>query len=426
MKIVWLINGGTKDICDAFKNVSFPKGDIGWVTSTIEEMRKRSDISLYILFPQKMQTNIMMAQTENIYFWGFYQKDNCHWKTNIEVRNLFEKIDKEIKPDVVHIWGTEFAHSLDMIYAIENKNKIVVHMQGLVSALAEHYMANLPIFVQYGYTLRDFLRMDNIRKAQIRYWKRGKNEIEILKQVHKIMGRTDWDEAHCLNINPNLKYYHCKESMRSLFFKKSWEVERMDPYTIFVTQGNYPIKGFHYLLEALVILRNKYPNVKVRVAGAVTVFKGKNIIKEDSYGRYIRRYIEKYHLEDTIEFIGYKSAEEMVEEYMHANVFVISSAIENSPNSLAEAMVVGTPIVAADVGGINCMIEHKKDGFLYQHNNIALLAHYVSKIFDSNEVACNLSLNAKERAKKDYDAAENVKQLLTIYEDISRESRGIW
>ena len=96
MKIVWLINGGTKDICDAFKNVSFPKGDIGWVTSTIEEMRKRSDISLYILFPQKMQTNIMMAQTENIYFWGFYQKDNCHWKTNIEVRNLFEKIDKEI------------------------------------------------------------------------------------------------------------------------------------------------------------------------------------------------------------------------------------------------------------------------------------------------------------------------------------------
>ena len=57
-------------------------------------------------------------------------------------------------------------------------------------------------------------------------------------------------------------------------------------------------------------------------------------------------------MEDKIEFLGRLSAEGMKQAYLDANVFVMPSTIENSPNSLGEAMLLGVPCVAADVGGV--------------------------------------------------------------------------
>ena len=48
-----------------------------------------------------------------------------------------------------------------------------------------------------------------------------------------------------------------------------------------------------------------------------------------------------------------------------------SSYIENSPNSVGEAQMVGVPVVASRVGGTDSMVEHGKTGFMYPHTSTA-------------------------------------------------------
>lgn len=56
---------------------------------------------------------------------------------------------------------------------------------------------------------------------------------------------------------------------------------------------------------------------------------------------------------------------QMVQQYLNANVFVLASAVENSPNSLNEAMITGTPCIVSYVGGIGNRMRMGEDGFLY-------------------------------------------------------------
>ena len=126
-------------------------------------------------------------------------------------------------------------------------------------------------------------------------------------------------------------------------------------------------------------------------------------------------------MSEYIEFLGYQDVDGMVREYLRANVFVLPSALENSPNSLAEALVVGVPTVVSDVGGVGSMVEHGKDAFLYQHNDPTMLAYYIAKLFKEEEGAQEMSVIARNNARKQYDAKENVQELLKIYDAIIKD-----
>lgn len=63
----------------------------------------------------------------------------------------------------------------------------------------------------------------------------------------------------------------------------------------------------------------------------------------------------------------------MKQEYLNANVFICPSSLENSPNSLGEAQILGTPCLASYVGGIPDMM-FGNEGYLYRFEEIEMLA----------------------------------------------------
>ena len=75
--------------------------------------------------------------------------------------------------------------------------------------------------------------------------------------------------------------------------------------------------------------------------------------------------ITKMNLQKNVEFLG-PLIEKMVENLSHCDVYLLPSLIENSPNTLAEAMTVGSPIVAASAGGIPSMIMDEREALLYR------------------------------------------------------------
>jgi len=128
------------------------------------------------------------------------------------------------------------------------------------------------------------------------------------------------------------------------------------------------------------------------------------------------------NLEGTIIFTGLLDEKQMCERYLQSNVFVCSSSIENSPNSLGEAMLLGVPCVASDVGGVSNMLTHKKDGFLYQADAPYMLAYYVCEIFSDNELVSNISNNARMKASRTHDKEKNTNDLINIYVDLFKNT----
>ena len=160
----------------------------------------------------------------------------------------------------------------------------------------------------------------------------------------------------------------------------------------------------------------KYPNAKIITTG--DDFIGKRKLFQNSYRRYLLNLVESFDLKDKIVFKGMLSAEQMKAEYLSANVFVCPSTIENSPNSVGEAMITGCPVVASYVGGVMDMLCHNQEGYLYQSTSSEMLAYYICKVFSDLDKTNMISKNARKRAKKNHNRDENNRNLLSIYLEV--------
>ena len=179
----------------------------------------------------------------------------------------------------------------------------------------------------------------------------------------------------------------------------------------------YPVKGFHYLLKAFSEVVKRYPEATLAVPG--TNYMTVNPLRRSSYQVYLADLTRKYGLENKIEFLGSLDAEGMKHAYLQANVFALPSTIENSPNSLGEAMLLGVPCVTSDVGGVTTMLTHEKEGFVYQSTAAYMLAHYISQVFEAADRGEVLGLAAREHARKTHDPEKNIRDLMDIYQTLA-------
>jgi glycosyltransferase involved in cell wall biosynthesis len=248
---------------------------------------------------------------------------------------------------------------------------------------------------------------------------RARYEEWLLKKVNHIIGRTGWDKSHIWAINPNATYHHNDDTLRAEFYKHSWSVDTCEKHSLFLSQGHYPIKGLHQMIKAIPLILRKYPDLKVYVAGN-NFFSGAKKWKISGYGKYILSLIEKYNVKNQIIFTGILSEVEMCKRYLSSNVVVCPSSIENSPNSIGEAHMLGVPTIASYVGGITNLIEDNKTGLLYRFEEYEMLARAVIRIFDNEEFAVSLSQAAKIPAAKKYSPKKNADDIYSIYQQVCK------
>ena len=345
MKVLWVTNLELPDIAQRFGR-KYNTG--GWLNTVSQQLGRIGTVDLYVASPCSGNT-----------YKGIGIKDITYYSFKEKSKENLKEIIMEVEPDIVHVWGTEFEHSYNIIFilqSLEMIEKTVVSIQGIVSVIGKyHYITSLQQNVIKSRTLAEFFFRNvylNIEDQQKHMILQGKKEIEILKKIKYCIGRTDFDKAYVKQINLNIQYFHCNETLRENFYNKKWKCSNCKKHTIFFGQSYYPVKGFHVFVEALAIIREKYPDVEVKVIGK-NVFKNeclKDVLVKRSYPSYIKKLILKYGLMKNIKWLGQQDEGQMVEQYLNANVFVSASVIENSSNSIGEAMLLGVPIVASDVG----------------------------------------------------------------------------
>lgn len=414
MKLLWLCNmvpGAVK------KAITGKDGNGLWVDHVLDDLCRQKSISIYILCPYAKAAEGKLD--DNCCFCTFQPKLPHQYLPELEERFVEEL--KDFQPDVIHSWGVEYAHTLAMVNAAERTgmlDRMVVSIQGLCSFIEKHYTEGIPYAVQHRFTFRDFIRRDNIAQQRKKFIFRGENEVRTLKKVNHVIGRTVWDKGCTAIIHPEAEYHFCNETLRPAFYEGKWEYAACKKHRIFAGSCVYPVKGFHYLLEAFAEVVKTYPDTTLAVPGH-SYLTG-SPLRQGSYQKYLADLTKKYHLEDKIEFLGSLDGEGMKNAYLDANVFALPSTIENSPNALGEAMILGMPCVAADVGGVTTMMIHEKEGYVYQSTAPYMLAYYIMKVFAMEESAAELGEAARIHAQKTHDPEKNLQDLLTIYHRIQK------
>ena len=413
MKLMWVCNMMPSDVRKA---ATGKEGSANWLDHALSDLRERG-LCIRILCREGTQRGIL---DEKCSFAAF--RDKVPYRYLPEVEAFFLEELKAYQPDVIHIWGTEYAHTLAMMNAAEKlgmAERCVISIQGLCAVYARHYAEGIPVEVQRQYTLHDFLKRENILGQQRVYEKRGKLEVQALQKARHVIGRTPWDFVCSQILAPRAEYHFCNETLREPFYEGRWSYEGCQKHRIFASSCVYPVKGFHYLLEALAEIIQEYPDTTLAVPGKGFLKLDRNgRLHQDNYHRYLKNMAEQYGLTDKIEFLGKLSPEGMKEQYLKAHVFALPSTIENSPNSLGEAMLLGTPCVAADVGGVTTMLESGREGLTYQSTAPYMLAHCIKQVFAMEDRAEAMGRAASEHARITHDPGKNLEDLLGIYREI--------
>ncbi len=416
MKILWTVNLIPPVVSAKLGKKSEVLG--GWVEAMAEKLSKYENIELGIVC--KCEEKIEFCEViDGVKYFSLHYTPSTSLD---ELCSACEKILSDFAPDIVHIEGTEFLHARAMqISAKENSIPAVISLQGVLNGQYSYQCGQLPIDdMMFSSSMTKILAAWLLHLRKTRWYKpRMKSEKEIIENADYILGRTTWDRAHSYALNPNAKYYPCSRILREPFYNHKWDINKMQRHSIYVGNGYHALKGVHFVVEALPYLIKEYPDIKVYVAGYKPYQENdKRSFLKKGYGSYLRKLIYDLGVQEHIEFTGPLKANQVAEKLSCVNAYVLCSTIENSPNTFGEAMMVGTPCVAAYVGGVSDMAQDGKEALFYRNDDPKLLAWNLKRIFDNDDLALSLSEAGKEKARFTHDADRNAQMLLDAYTDI--------
>ncbi|BAU29715.1 glycosyltransferase involved in cell wall biosynthesis [Aneurinibacillus soli] len=155
--------------------------------------------------------------------------------------------------------------------------------------------------------------------------------------------------------------------------------------TVVMTARIDPVKDILTFLRAAAIVRDRFPNVKFVLYGSVSV---------SEYFEECKELREKLRLHDSFIFAGHTS--NIVAAYQSGDIIALTSISEAFPYSVVEAMMVGKPVVATDVGGVKEALGNT--GLLVDPIDPEAFAEAILKLLNNSLLRSELGREARERA----------------------------
>jgi glycosyltransferase involved in cell wall biosynthesis len=146
------------------------------------------------------------------------------------------------------------------------------------------------------------------------------------------------------------------------------------------------VKGHDVLIRTLAQIKQHVPDVKLVIAG------------DGESRKELEKLARSLGLAHAIEFIGYVSKERLRSVLQKAAVFVLPSRSEGMPLAMLEAMAVGVPTVATNVGGVPEVLTHGS-GILVPPDNPVAMGEGITRVLRDANLARRLSQGAKARAR---------------------------
>ncbi len=126
--------------------------------------------------------------------------------------------------------------------------------------------------------------------------------------------------------------------------------------------------------------------------------------------------IRQLKLQDSVTFTGHRASAEPW--YGIADVAVLSSLTEGSPNALLEAMATGVPVVATSVGGIPEIVTNDESALLVRPGDVGAMSEALTRILTNPELAARLATSSRQLILDRHNPEIRVRRLAEIYRSV--------
>lgn len=168
-----------------------------------------------------------------------------------------------------------------------------------------------------------------------------------------------------------------------------------------------PAKGLQYLIDAFSLLNRELKNIKLLIVG------------EGSLLDSLRESVQKNNINEKVIFTGKRH--DIPDILSAIDLFIMPSIAEGLPNSLLEAMAMGKPIVATEIGGTPELIKNGFNGLLVPPRDPGALATAIKGLIYNGQLAAKIGFAARNFVLNNYNISEIVQKWQSLYLSILKE-----
>lgn len=281
---------------------------------------------------------------------------------------------KDINPDIVHIHGTG-AISATLYYKLKDQFKVLLTVHGI-------------LHVEKANSLRKKFTL----KALYQYWYQSKVEFNLLSKAEKIIVDTEYVAVQLRNLHKQNKIKKLPEMhvIPQGINEKYLSINAVTGTNKVLSVGTISErKGHLNLVKAFEIFCKNNNDIQLVLAG---------VISDKKYYNELIEYINNSPYKDRILLYTNLPQEELFNLYKDARVFVLHSQEESQGIVFAEAMAVGLPVVATNVGGVPYVVKNNENGLLSDYADVDTFAHNLLTLLSDADMCLQMSNKNKIEA----------------------------
>ncbi len=393
MRIAWLCYSANNDLQSLFPGTSVPE-QAPWITSLRLGFAVHQEIELHIVSPNyyhnKNTSFVYGGPTYHLYkrhlllprklysglrinYWtGFYQ-------TRRQIASIMERI----KPDLVHLFGTENAEYSAGILPLLGNYPHLVSIQGFRGKVPGNNLQN-----RYGKKLED----------------------TILRSATHFGVRTTAMRDYISGFNPGAQFHwhelpfpkpQIPDEGHGRQTAKDWDLV----FFARICQD----KGIEDLLHAMVSVKAEFPSCNLLVCGYA----------DPGYRQHLDNLIIQLGLGDNVHFTGWLNTRaELFHWVCRAKISVLPTYYDNLPGTVKESMYLGVPVIVNNVDGMDILNADRESVVLTEKGNLDMLAGSILNLLKDAEQAVSLADNARITADPFFDEEKATAELIDIYRSI--------
>lgn len=194
-----------------------------------------------------------------------------------------------------------------------------------------------------------------------------------------------------------------RSDLRTDYLRTNMGVQK-DDFVLATVGRLYRVKNLEMQIRLVRYLKTYIPNIKLVIAARIL-----------PYAETLRSLAEQLEVSERIVFLGLRK--DVPDLLRASDIFLLTSYTEGASLAILEAMAAGLPVIASDVGGNGRLIDHGKNGLLFDVNDLECLANHVLDLYKHPHNRQLLGTAAKSKARN-YSVESMVRGYEMVYEKI--------
>ncbi len=324
----------------------------------------------------------------------------------------------------------EFAENVAKFAAHESIEYDLIHshywLSGLVAERLQQAWGPLPIvhmFHTLGHMKNLIAQDDSERAPQDRL----DGEAHVVQLADRIIAATPAEESQLIE-------YYGADERKIVIVPPGVDLDRFQPidqdeakrrvgipcgdHNILFAGRIEPLKGIDTLLCAMSILQDRHP---AAVKNACVAIIGGDPWADDLDVEMARLQSLRAELgiHDLVTFLGAKDQDILPAYYAAAEMVVMPSHYESFGMVALEAMAMGTPVIASEVGGLAHLIQHGVNGFHVPSRDPEALAARILQLLEHRSLRDDLGNCARSYAQN-YGWDQIARRMFDVYARVAR------